>query len=43
MGHDVAAFIVSSIKRYLERRKRTEDFYVAVSNPTLRQRHDYLV
>ena len=43
MGYDVAAFIVSSIKRRLERLKRTEDFYVAVGNPTFSQRHNYLV
>ena len=43
MRHDVAAFIVSSIKRHLERLKRTEGFYVEVGNPTFRQHHNYLV
>jgi hypothetical protein len=42
-GHDVAVFIVSSIKRHLERLKTTEDFHVAVGNPTFRQRHNDLV
>jgi hypothetical protein len=43
MGQDVAALIVSSIKRHLERLKSMEDFYVAVGNPTFRQFHNYLV